>query len=246
MPARTFRICDRESPNYNKRPVCYTREPHVPPEPQTKAQSGQEDPGRIPRLGAWLFKHRTSIPLPIAVGLLLIPPSAFCRSCPSGPSRIFGALIVVLGELLRLWGVRHIGVISRTRSDRVGPLVETGPFAMVRNPLYLGNILLWIGFTVSAGLLGLVPVVAAVLALAYHAIVRWEERLVESKVGASYRAYVDRVPRWVPRLTGAPRGSSPSRALFSWRETLYSERGTLMAIAAGFALLAVKDRFWPE
>ena len=55
------------------------------------------------------------------------------------------------GELLRFWAVRHIGVISRTRSDRLGPLVETGPFALIRNPLYLGNIALWVGFTLSAG-----------------------------------------------------------------------------------------------
>ena len=44
------------------------------------------------------------------------------------------------GELIRLWGVHHIGAISRTRSQRLGPLVATGPFALIRNPLYVGNI----------------------------------------------------------------------------------------------------------
>ena len=56
-----------------------------------------------------------------------------------------GVAVVVFAEALRLWGVHHIGVISRTRSDRLGPLVASGPFALVRNPLYLGNIMLWVG-----------------------------------------------------------------------------------------------------
>lgn len=199
-------------------------------------------------MGGWLFRRRSAIPLPI-VALLLIPssgPSApaclSCPSCPSCPTRLAGLLLVLAGELLRLWAVRHIGVISRTRSDRIGPLVDSGPFACVRNPLYLGNILLWVGFTLSAGLVWLAPLVAALLAFEYHAIVRWEERLVDSRIGAPYRAYKARVPRWLPRP--AARRPTPTLPLFSWRQTFFSERGTLIAIAAGYAVLAIKDRLW--
>ncbi len=77
---------------------------------------------------------------------------------------------------MRLWGVHHIGAISRTRSERLGPLVATGPFALVRNPLYVGNIALWVGFALTARLVWLAPVILVLLALEYHAIVRWEER----------------------------------------------------------------------
>ncbi len=220
------------------------------PATPAKPQSGEEVPDGIARLGGWLFRHRTSIPLPICAALLAIPaPGGSSESGPARPVGIaLGIVLVVAGELLRLWAVRHIGVISRTRSDRVGPLVETGPFALVRNPLYLGNILLWLGFTLSAGLAWLAPVVAALLAFEYHAIVRWEEHLVEAKLGAPYRAYRDRVPRWLPvgrrsSHDGLPT-PSPSRAVFSWCDTLFSERGTLMAIAGGYALLVIKDRLW--
>jgi protein-S-isoprenylcysteine O-methyltransferase Ste14 len=146
--------------------------------------------------------------------------------------------VVVLGELLRMWGVHHIGTISRTRSDRLGPLIDTGPFAVVRNPLYLGNILLWLGFAVSARLLWLAPVVIGFLALEYHAIVRWEERLLEARLGESYRQYMKRVPRWIPKPAARPAGDDA--AAFAWKDTLFSERGTLVAIAAGYALLAAK------
>ncbi len=205
----------------------------------TQAELGtlQHDPDTVARIGGWLFKHRTSLPLPIVAALLLIPSTA----APSLRTWLlaFGVLTVALGEALRFWGVHHIGTISRTRSDRLGPLIDSGPFSMVRNPLYLGNILLWLGFALSAGLPWVAPVVAVVLLLEYHAIVRWEERLLESRLGDAYRRYQQEVRRWIPRWP-KPSGQE-SGAAFSWRDTIFSERGTLIAIVAGFALLALKN-----
>jgi protein-S-isoprenylcysteine O-methyltransferase Ste14 len=191
----------------------------------------------VVRVGGWLFRKRTSIPLPIVLALVLIPPPA--RS-PTGGVLLAGLPIVLMGELIRIWGVHHIGSVSRTRSERLGPLIDHGPFAMVRNPLYIGNILLWLGFAVSAQLPWLVPFVFVLLALEYHAIVRWEERLLESRMGESYRHYLQRVPRWIPNVAG--RSTSGHDAAFSWAQTLYSERGTLIAIAAGYVLLFLKAR----
>jgi protein-S-isoprenylcysteine O-methyltransferase Ste14 len=152
-----------------------------------------------------------------------------------------GIALVLTGELLRLWAVRQIGTVSRTRSDRLGPLVSTGPFAYVRNPLYLGNIALWAGFCLNAGFIRLTILVIAVLGVVYHAIVRWEESLLETRLATGYRAYAARVPRWLPRFVSP---STPMRLPgfreFSWRETLFSERGTLIAIAVGFAMLYLK------
>jgi protein-S-isoprenylcysteine O-methyltransferase Ste14 len=186
-------------------------------------------------VGGWLFRHRTALPLPVAAALLILP------ARPHPPTLYWlGATFVVAGEALRLWAVRQIGVISRTRSDRLGPLVTDGPFGFVRNPLYLGNLALWIGFTLSAGLTYLVPIVFAVLAFAYHAIVRWEERLLAQRLGDAYRTYARQVPRWFPR--GRPAARVPDEAgRFSWPETLFSERGTLVAIAAGYGLLVLKQ-----
>jgi protein-S-isoprenylcysteine O-methyltransferase Ste14 len=192
----------------------------------------------IVRVGGWLFRKRTSIPLPIVLALLIIPPS----TAPSAAGQLVlaGVVIVLAGELIRMWGVHHIGSVSRTRSERLGPLIDHGPFAMVRNPLYIGNILLWVGFAVSAQLLWLAPLVVVLLALEYHAIVRWEERLLESRMGENYRQYMRRVPRWIPNLAG--RSTSGQDAAFSWTQTLYSERGTLIAIVAGYLLLGLKAR----
>jgi protein-S-isoprenylcysteine O-methyltransferase Ste14 len=149
--------------------------------------------------------------------------------------------VVAAGELVRLWAVRHIGVISRTRSDRLGPLVVSGPFGWVRNPLYIGNIAIWMGFALSAKLPYMAPIVLVALALTYHAIVRWEERLLESRLGEPYRSYAAQVPRWWPGLKSRPPDRVDSEKLFSWGHTIFSERGTLIAIAIGYGLLYVKD-----
>jgi protein-S-isoprenylcysteine O-methyltransferase Ste14 len=200
---------------------------------------------RLVRAGGWLFRRRTSIPVPLALALLLIPADSGRET-----SLLFagGAAIVAAGESLRLWAVRHIGVISRTRSDRLGPLVSSGPFGLVRNPLYLGNIALWVGFAVSARLTWLVPVVLLVLSLEYHAIVRWEEELLTARRGDEYQAYAARVPRWLPSIVNNRQSTADSGqstvasrpSINSWSDVFFSERGTLIAIAAGYLLLWVK------
>ena len=201
------------------------------------------------RIGGWLFRRRTVIPLPLALAVLLAP-----ERLARAPAAVVaaGVVLVVTGELIRLWGVRHIGVISRTRSDRLGPLVASGPFALVRNPLYVGNIALWVGFALSARLLWLAPVVRR------HPRVRISRHrpmggtAARERLGERYRAYAAQVPRWIPntfnrrdrRARGDLDFSAGSAAsavnVFSWRETFYSERGTLIAIAVGYVLLWLK------
>lgn len=213
----------------------------LPPErmtgrPSAQRQGQQQNADVFVTWGAWLFRHRSWLPLPIATALLLVPSTRQA----SAPLVWVGVLITVSGELLRIQAVRHIGVVSRTRSNRLGPLVSTGPFALVRNPLYLGNVALWTGFAISARLLWLVPPIVTLLAFEYHAIVRWEERLLESRLGDTYRSYAAQVPRWIPRLRRGIFKAQVPGVKFSWRETLFSERGTLIAIAAGYLLLWIK------
>jgi protein-S-isoprenylcysteine O-methyltransferase Ste14 len=184
------------------------------------------------RFGGWLFRRRTWLPVPLALAVLLVPASRR----PTLALEAAGAALILAGELLRLWGVRHIGAISRTRGDRLGPLVDDGPFAYVRNPLYLGNIALWAGFALCAGVAWMAPLLVAILGVEYHAIVRWEEGLLASRIGAPYLDYMARVPRWIPRRHAAPAG----RRDLSWRATFFSERGTIIAIVIASLLIVIK------
>ena len=213
-------MSDRTSPNSN----------HPSPLP-VKAERGEE-------IGGWLFRHRTALPLPIAAAILLLSTHETGTALP-----LSGVGLTAAGEALRLWGVRHIGAVSRTRSERLGPLVDSGPFAYIRNPLYVGNILLWVGFALTARLWWLAPIALALLAIEYHFIVRWEEQLLVARVGDPYREYLRRVPRWIPTSNRGRGGSRTDQEIYSWSETLFSERGTLIAIAIGYLLLWTKARF---
>ena len=193
------------------------------------------------RIGGWLFRQRSWLPLPLVFALLLIPPPESSPASSAATLWVSGLAIVALGEGIRLWAVHHIGAISRTRSDRLGPLVASGPFGYVRNPLYIGNILLWTGFSISARLLWLTPIIVVLLALEYHAIVRWEEELLATRIGQPYVDYVAGVPRWLPSFR--TRRMSEGTAVFSWKQTLFSERGTLIAVVLGVLLLWLKARF---
>jgi hypothetical protein len=123
----------------------------------------------------------------------------------------------------------------------------------VRNPLYVGNIAVWVGFALAARLIWLAPVILVMLAAEYHAIVRWEERLLESRLGEAYVVYAAHVPRWLPAFNRRERGERREKQLsagsaisavkpYSLRDTVFSERGTLIAIAVGYVLLWIKLR----
>ena len=182
--------------------------------------------------GAWLFRYRSFLPVPLALILLFVRTGQ-----TDGTVVVFaGVLLVLAGQLLRLWAVRHIGTISRTRTTRYGPLMTAGPYAVVRNPLYVGNWLLWTGFAVWSRLLWMVPVAWLVFFFQYRAIARWEASFIRSKYPTAYDEYARQVRAWVPRW---PQTSAlkPLLPLHPWSEVFFSERGTLMAVAVVADLL---------
>ena len=111
-----------------------------------------------------------------------------------------GALIVTLTALVRSWAAAylHSSVVhdSQLHSDR---LVADGPYRHVRNPLYLGNILLAVGLGLMASRTGFLVLVIATVPFVYRLILREEASLLESQ-GDSYRRYFEAVPRLWPSL----------------------------------------------
>jgi protein-S-isoprenylcysteine O-methyltransferase Ste14 len=184
--------------------------------------------------GAWLFRYRSSLPVPLALILVFVTRGQTAASWV----RIVGPLLVVAGEAIRLWAVRHIGTISRTRTTRYGPLISGGPYGIVRNPLYVGNWFLWTGFAVWSGLLWMLPVAWIVFAVQYRAIARWEGAFLRGIYQGVYDEYARDVRAWVPRWPPRPAAGAAPR--HPWRDVIFSERGTLLAAAAMSLLLAGK------
>jgi len=180
---------------------------------------------RVITLGEWFFRQRSWTPIPFLLLLIFCPADHASNLVTWVP----GLLVIALGEGLRLWGVAVIGKESRTRGGGVVKLATEGPYAHVRNPLYLGNLLLTIGAALISQLLWMVPVVIVLYLVQYIPIVLWEERVLAQRLGAPYASYCQRVPRWIPTW----HRQSPARAAFSyqWRAALWSERSTFGSIA---------------
>ena len=76
-------------------------------------------------------------------------------------------------------------------------LVETGPFARTRNPLYLGTLLMVLGLAIGANLPWVVAAAVPAMLVIHYGIVVREEAYMEELFGDAYRAYRRRVRRWV-------------------------------------------------
>ena len=187
---------------------------------------------RAARIGARLFRYRSFLPVPIAVIGLLVPGRQWLATW------VIGAWFIIWGEAFRLTGVAAAGTVTRRRSRNVKALVTWGVFGMTRNPLYVGNFLIWLGFAIMSGVTWF-PIVAAILfAIEYTYIVAYEEGVLESTFGAEYLAYKNQVARWWPHV-----GARFVPGEQHWGEAWKSERSTFLQYAALIALLVAKERF---
>lgn len=176
---------------------------------------------RAARIGAVLFRYRGFLPVPFLAIPLLAPGHQTTRGW------LIGVLVIAAGEAIRLAGVAAAGTVTRRRSRDVQRLVTYGAFAWMRNPLYVGNFLIWIGFVIGSGVLWFLPIAVVLFALEYTLIVRYEEGVLESIFGAPYVAYKARTPRWIPRPPTAP-AAGPH----NWGEAARSEVSTFAQYAA--------------
>jgi len=144
---------------------------------------------------------RWRVPVGYPVALL-----CFWLARPTPRTLIAGALISLLGLIVRGAAAGHL----RKNSE----LTTSGPYARVRNPLYVGSLLLAIGFAVGAR-----SWIVAVLLLGYFGFfytltVRREERSLAALYGSAFDEYASRVPALVPRLLPAHTSTQP----FSWSQ----------------------------
>jgi protein-S-isoprenylcysteine O-methyltransferase Ste14 len=184
------------------------------------------------RIGGWLFRYRGWLPVPFIIALL------FSRGDMTTLAWLNGVAAIAVGAVLRLWAVAAAGSDTRRRSRTVHRLVTYGPFAWTRNPLYVANAIIWIGFLVIAGVHWFVPMAIAIFAAEYSAIVRYEEGVLESTFGQRYLEYKASTPRWLP-IPPAETGAGPLAWVTAWR----SERSTIIAYVVVMALMVAKSRW---
>ena len=178
-----------------------------------------------------IFGIRSYTPLPFILVMFI-----FAR--PTMVSLLAGFMVAALGETIRFWGVSVAGTETRTTGQVGGThLFVDGPFGYVRNPLYVGNILLYVGVGIMANALPPYLVLAALgfFLLQYRLIVSKEEEYLATTFGEEYSRYRAHVPRFLPRWKryagehSFHRGPDLARGLQSERRTL--QAFTLLAVA---------------
>jgi protein-S-isoprenylcysteine O-methyltransferase Ste14 len=183
-------------------------------------------------LSSLLFKYRSYTPIPFIIVMLLYENANIW-------SLIIGFIIVACGELLRLWGVSWAGSETRTTGHMEGTyLIVSGPFAYTRNPLYIGNILIYFGIGImSFAIFPYLQVFALLFFIfQYYHIIKAEEEYLLSRYGEQFKEYKKNVPRLFPRLMRY-RPGEVKQPPFKLKAGIISEKRTFQAI--GFVMVTI-------
>src|ERR1035437_7537546 len=150
--------------------------------------------------------------LRVASGFLLVLAFAWFAQ-PDKRSLVIGLPVSLIGWLLRAWPTGHL---AKNMS-----LAEGGPYAYVRNPLYLGTLLVAAGLVIASRNIGLGILFVTVFLLVYLPVIQLEEQHLRN-LFPEYAPYAERVPALWPRLTPAPtENSNPFRVALYLRNQEY-------------------------
>ena len=176
--------------------------------------------------------------------LLAIPAVALAvLGRPSARSIAVGLPLAFAGEAIRAWAVGYSGVTTRGDTVTAPALVTAGPYAFVRNPLYLGNAVTALGFALAftgrnrvLHRLALVGGVLGTMFAVYAVVVPHEERYLRATFGEAFDAYTAAVPRTIPRTTPLEH----ARGTYDPSVIARAESRTFLTFGAMLAALAVK------
>lgn len=192
--------------------------------------------------GDILFRWRSWLPL------LLLPlfVASFSGGHPTGsPSFEFWwevacFAVSMVGLVLRVItvGTAPRGTSGRnTREQKAAVLNTTGPYSVVRHPLYLANYLIALGLSLFTRTWFLPIIVSLATVLYYERIAAREEAFLESRFGEAFREWAARVPAAIPRLSLW----RPAALPFSWRRALGREFYAISEVAVAFFVLDVLE-----
>ena len=180
------------------------------------------------------FKSRSFTPIPILLIMLY-----FAR--PNSPYFFLGIVLIVIGEIIRLRSVSFAGGETRTMNVGASSICKSGPYSIVRNPLYIGNMMIYVGFAFVAGSVYVVTISSITFVyffIQYSLIISLEEEALEEKFGDEYLTYKKLVPSILPKINNTFRNydTIPS----SLAKTIRTEKRTLQNILLVSLLLFLR------
>jgi len=183
-----------------------------------------------------IFNARSYTPIPILVAAVILAETTVT-------SFVAGLGTAILGEAVRVWAVGYAGSATPTTRGVGGEvLVVSGPYAHVRNPLYVGNFFLSLGVCIMAWawMPWMLLLYVALFVAQYAMIVSLEEEHLRAEFGEAYEVYAAKVPRFVPRIAPYRSGQTLDFRLGS---TLRSERSTFGNVLLCWVILGLRWSF---
>jgi protein-S-isoprenylcysteine O-methyltransferase Ste14 len=172
----------------------------------------------------WM-RWRVRLGYPVAVIFLVL-------AKPIPRSILVGGIVAAFGLLIRAAAAGHL--------QKDEELATTGPYAVTRNPLYLGSAILAAGFIIAGYSLWAGLIVGLYFAVFYYAVIRNEEADLRKRFGAPFDDYAARVPLFLPSLRAradeVSKAKSPQNS-FSWLQ--YRRNREYQALLGAWAGLAI-------
>ena len=178
------------------------------------------------KIREWIFKMRGGL------WTLLFLIILFTAKKTSFNQILIALVLIILGQVWRCWAVGFIG-LYRGENVKAQKLATTGPYALMRNPLYFGNFLIGLGWAIIAGFYAVIIFCASFFILYDVAIIPHEEKFLRSKFGIEYEAYCIRVKRFFP----AKLNLKDLKGNFNSKILLKSEIHTIISTVIGTALI---------
>ena len=185
----------------------------------------------------FLFSNRSFTPVPIALVIIYL-------SNPSILYSIYGMPLILIGELIRINAVSHAGGITRTMNVGAPSLCTSGLYSRTRNPLYLGNMIIYLGIVLIAGgesVFILEGVVFLYFTFQYMMIISLEEETLKELFGDEYITYMKNVPRLFPKVTPWTGGHNVHKPSDLYK-TIKTEKRTLQNIILIMSILVIKSQ----
>jgi protein-S-isoprenylcysteine O-methyltransferase Ste14 len=123
-----------------------------------------------------------------------------------------GLIPILLGAAIYLWCARDFVRIGRGTPSPTNPpreLIVRGLYRFVRNPMYIGVLLVMLGEAALFQSVALLVYTAAFAVFFHLFVVLYEEPTLRGKFGASYEQYLDTVSRWIPRASALRQRVAP-------------------------------------
>ena len=207
----------------------------------TNPVTGMVKPHRtLHEVSKWVRRFRRYIVVPLITLTLLVLRPLLPMGSPflNEVTDWVGIGIAVLGQGLRGWAWGSNGLASTLR------IRTRGPYALMRHPLYVGNLLIAWGFLLIFNNPWAYLFCGLSFVLLYQVVVMVEEQQMEERTGEAYRQYIaSGVPRFLPdlrRLPEAIRTSTP----FSWRLAGKKEYESVLGLVAGAGALVMYEEVW--